>query len=321
MVIIIGSPHFRCYLERRVILLTVISFTMKKIILILTAIVLSFSCEREQPSLSLNLDELIIGQITNADNLELLGSADLPISIRHYVQNHHAPFEIGLAFMAPGMGYETMLENGLCLFFDINGQHLNHNGMHDDWDNHHGWDFAGNNPCLFGDLLDPADLPQDALDYINTNYPGTSVVTIAVKPSGNFGVELSNGTVLMFGPGGDFIFQWNSQNIGVQHGHGHSLNGGFTWHCENDGHMGPGHGGHHGQMDNPLNPEGPCLGGTGILAADLPQFASDYLDIHYPGATVLHAVQTYNGKYFLRLSDCIRLVFDEEGNIIFDSGN
>ena len=151
---------------------------MKKIILILAAIVLSFSCEREQPSLSLDLDELVIGQITNADHLELLGSADLPMSIRHYVQNHHAPFEIGLAFMAPGMGYEIMLENGLCLFFDMNGQHLGHNGTHDDWDNHHGWNFSGNNPCLFGDLLDPADLPQAALDYINVHYPGILSVII-----------------------------------------------------------------------------------------------------------------------------------------------
>ncbi|MCB9304677.1 MAG: PepSY-like domain-containing protein [Lewinellaceae bacterium] len=297
---------------------------MRKIIIVITAlalITLSSSCEREQPHLSLDLDELIIEQITNADNLELLGSAGLPVNIRNYVQNHHAPFEIGLAFMAPGMGYEVMLENGLCLFFDMEGQHLNHNGMHDDWDNHHGWDFAGNNPCLFGDLLDPADLPQDALDHINTHYPGASVVTAVVKPSGNFGVELDDGTVLMFGPGGDFIFLWNGYNAGGQHGHGHGLNGSYTWHCEDDGHIGPGHGGHHGQVGNPLNHEGPCLGGAGIPAASLPPAVSDYMDIHYPAATVIHAVQTYSGKYFLRLSDCIRLVFDEDGNIIFDSGN
>jgi hypothetical protein len=32
-------------------------------------------------------------------------------------------------------------------------------------------------------------------------------------------------------------------------------------------------------------------------------------------------MQTFGGEYFLRLSDCARLVFDENGNILFDSGD
>lgn len=298
--------------------------------------VVYFACQKDEVLPAAN-EELLIEQIVQAPNVEAVGVADLPSSIFTYVKQNHAPFEIEMAFHAPQLGYEAVLENGLCLFFGMNGNHLDHNEMHGDGGNHHGWSNSGNF-CLLGDTLDVADLPQATLNYIAANYPGASVVTVVVKPCGTLGVELSGGFVLMFNPGGNFIHVCNAQGGGANHGHGHGMNGGPGWHCDpggmggwggncHGGQMGHGHGnhggmgGHHGNMGTQPGPNEPCWGGTGISIDSLPAAITDYVSANHPDATVVHATQTFGGEYFLRLSDCARLVFDENGNILFDSGD
>lgn len=288
-----------------------------------------FSCKKENVPPTSN-EETLIEQIIAAPNVEALGIANLPPAILIYVKQNHAPFDIEMAFHASDLGYETILENGLCLFFGMNGNHLNHNGMHDDENNHHG---IGENHCMMGDTLNAADLPQAALDYIAGNYAGNTAVTVVVKPSGKLGVELSNGTILIFTPGGVFIKVCDS-NGGTGHHHVHGTNGGPGWHCDPSGTMGGHHGGmghghgnhggmggHHGGMGNQPGPNEICWGGTGIPVDSLPTVIISYVSANHPDATVAHAMQTFGRKYFLRLSDCARLVFDENGNILFDSGD
>ncbi|MCE7923054.1 MAG: hypothetical protein DYG98_08340 [Haliscomenobacteraceae bacterium CHB4] len=308
----------------------------KQIIAILaaSAALLYFSCQKENALPSLT-EESLIEQITAASSVEALTIGDLPEPIYIYVKQNHAPFDIEMAFHAPQLGYEVVLENGLCLFFGTNGNHLNHDGMHGDSGNHHG--NSGINHCMAGDTLNAADLPQAALDYIAANYTGNSVVTVVVKPSGKLGVELSGGAVLMFSPNGSFIHVCNAQGFGG-HGHGHGNMGGPGWHCDpggmggmggmghgNHGSMGHGNhggmGGHHGGMGTQPGSNQPCWGGMGIPVDSLPAVITSYVNTNHPDATVVHAMQTFGDKYFLRLSDCARLIFDENGNILFDSGD
>lgn len=307
---------------------------MKKLIIAVvgvSAALLYFSCQKENTPPSVT-EESLIEQIASASSVEALNVADVPTAIYGYVKQNHAPFDVEMAFYAPQLGYEIMLENGLCLFFGMNGNHLNHDGMHDDWGNHHG---SGGSHCLMGDTLNVADLPQAVTDYIAGNYSGNTVVTVVVKPIGKLGVKLSGGAVLMFGPNGSFIHVCDSQGTGG-HGHGHGNMGGPGWHCDpggmgggmghgNHGSMGHGNhggmGGHHGGMGNQPGPNEPCWGGTGITVDNLPAAITAYVSANHPDATVVHAMQTFGGKYFLRLSDCARLVFDENGNILYDSGD
>ena len=309
---------------------------MKNLIIAISGVGLAlffFTCKKENV-LPTQKEELLIEQITASPNVDAQGLADLPAAIFNYVKQNHAPFDIETAFHAPKIGYEIFLENGLCLYFDQNGSHLNHDGMHGDEGNHHGGMGPGFNHCLAGDTLDVADLPQTILDYIAANYSGKTVVTVVVKPSGKLGVELSGGTVLMFNPNGTFIHVCQSQGTGG-HGHGHGNNGGPGWHCDpggtmggcHGGQMGHGHGnhggmgGHHGGMGTYPGSNEPCWGGNGIPVDNLPATITSYVSANHPNATVVYAMQTFGDNCFLRLSDCARLVFDENGNILFDSGD
>ncbi len=301
---------------------------MKKIMIGLLALGIALfflSCEEDGNSFPIAQEEALILQIVEADNIEALGVEDLPADIQSYVKQHHAPFDIEWVFLAPQLGYEVMMENGLCLFFGMNSKHLNHDGMHNDWGNQHGWNNSGGSYCLFGDSLDVTDLPQVSLDYLSANYSGDNVVTVVIKPSGKLGVELSSGAVLMFWPGGDFLHTCDNQSGGGQHGHGHDMNGGPGWHCDPAGHMGQGHngqggmGGHHGNMGNPPASNEPCWGGMWMPADNLPAPIPTHMSTHHPNVTIDDIIQTFSGKYFMRLSDCERLVFDENGNMLFDS--
>jgi hypothetical protein len=308
---------------------------MKKIILglyVLGFMILYISCEKDSnPVPSAQQEELII-QITSSSDITQLDAADLPAGIVQYVSQHHAPFEIEGAFLAQHLGYEVTLENGLCLFFDINGNHLNHEGMHDDWSNHHGWGVMGSH-CLIGDTLDLTALPESALDYIGASYTGSTITFVVIKPNGKFGVELNDGQILIFSHAGEFIHICNTPVGGGSHGHSHGIYNGMGLHCDSIGPNGQGgymgqwhqnHGGmngHHGNMGNPSVPGQPCWGGAWISTDNLPEAIISYVIANHPDATIYHAIQTYSGNYFLRLTDCSRMVFDENGNILFDSGN
>ena len=315
---------------------------MKKILIVLFGlgiVSLYFSCNEDSNPMPTLQEEMHISQIAGASSIEAVHVQDLPPAIAGYVRMNHAPLEIDLAFHAAPHGYEVFLENGLCLFFDENGEHLNHDGMHGDMGNHHGGGDPGVNFCLAGDTLDVADLPQAAINHVNASYPGATVLTVVVKPSGNFAVEISNGDILMFSPAGDFFHLCDMQGTGG-HGHGHGMMGDPGWHCDpagtmgsgghgHGGQMGSGHshgnhggmGGHHGNMGNHSGPNEPCWGGTDIEIANLPAAIPAYVNANHPDATIEHAMQAYNHNYFLRLSDCARLVFDENGNVLFDSGD
>lgn len=289
------------------------------------------SCDKENNPLPVQQEEMQIEQIVSAPSVEAVAVRDLPSAISGYVTENHAPFDIELAFHAGQHGYEVFLENGLCLYFDQHGNHLNHDGLHGDMGNHHGGN-PGINFCMAGDTLNVADIPQSMLDYITANYSGMSVVTVVVKPSGKQGVKISNGDILMFSPFGNFIHACDIQGMSG-HGHGHGNIGSPGWHCDPDGNMGHGgqmghghgnHGGmngHHDDMGNLPGSNEHCWGGSGVSIDNLPTAITTYVIDNHSDATIFHAMQTYGSNYFLRLSDCARLVFDEDGNILFDSGD
>ena len=304
---------------------------MKKLLIVMLTAGLAFayfSCSKDSDPVVVLQGEALIQQIVSSNAIEPVSVADLPNTIPDYVDQIHAPFNIEDASLMPNLGFEVMLENGLCIFFDTDGHHINHEGQHDDFDNYHGWTHPGGPHCMIGDTLDIVSLPTTASNYIGTNFPGQLVLTVILKPSGILGVELSNSEVLMFTPNGDFINECGDLNVG-NHGHDHGIGGG-PWHCNpNDmsphgGGMGQGghwhHSGTNGNILTPPGPNEPCWGGAGFNIDDLPAVIGTYVNVHYPDASIISAIQTYGDLYLLRLSNCVRLVFDNQGNILFDSG-
>ncbi|NNF32815.1 MAG: hypothetical protein HKN68_01820 [Saprospiraceae bacterium] len=113
---------------------------MKRLLIFLLSILFTsiyISCDTDSKILTHHQEELLIDQIAASTSIDAVNVVDLPSTISGYVNDNHEPFEIELAFHANHFGYEVFLENGLCLYFDEEGHHLNHDGIHGDIGNHH----------------------------------------------------------------------------------------------------------------------------------------------------------------------------------------
>jgi hypothetical protein len=188
-----------------------------------------------------------------------------------------------------GGKFAVELANGTVLIFDAEGNFLKECGSGSGPSGPHG-PHGPHNPhgpgngggCIQGDTIDASNLPQAAVDYITGKYANETIQTVVVKASGKFAVELSNGEVLLFDAEGNFL-------------------------KECGGHNGPGH-------------NGPGLN-TPVTFDQLPQAAQDYITAKYPGAAVEKAVQKANGNFMVLLDNHAKLLFDADGNVLFDSGN
>lgn len=135
--------------------------------------------------------------------------------------------------------------------------------------------------CMKGDTISVDSLPQIVLDYVADNYPNETIETVVVRGNGYYGAELSDGTTLIFDADGNFVKECNSKGNGGGNGHGGGL----------------------------------------ISVDDLPAFVTDYIAENYPDEEVDKAYQKGSGEYFIKLSDGTKLVFDADGNLLYDSGN
>ncbi|MCB0517736.1 MAG: PepSY-like domain-containing protein [Lewinellaceae bacterium] len=219
--------------------------------------------------------------------------ATLPQGITDYVAANYSGETIVKAVAKPNGGFAVELSGGAILLFKADGTFFREcgdgpepGGGHGGPGGHHGGHHGpGHGPgpnggCAVGDTIDIATLPAGVTDYVTANYNGETIVVAVVKPTGKFGVELSNGIVLLFKPDGTFIKECDGTPQGPHHPHG--------------------------ELIDPAN---------------LPQAAQDYISTTYPGAVIAKAFKFDNGYYGVRLEDGTKLLFDGDGNIIFDSGN
>ncbi len=230
--------------------------------------------------------------------------SELPQAASDYiVANYAGTTIVNVVYKSHGdrAGYAVELSDGNILLFNAAGDFFTLCGDFDgDGDGHgdgpgHGGGHHGDGPhgngdgphgtnggCAAGDTLATADLPTAAADYIAANYASETINVVVVKPSGKFGVELSSGTVLLFDADGVFIKECDGQPQGGPNHH----------HCN-----------------------------AAITLTDLPQAAQDYIAANYAGETVERGCVKNNGNYIVRLSGGAKILFDADGNMLFDSGN
>tara|TARA_R100000935_G_C2802858_1_gene151313 strand:+ start:319 stop:1065 length:747 start_codon:yes stop_codon:yes gene_type:complete len=117
--------------------------------------------------------------------------ASLPQSILTYISSNYPNNTITEAEVEDNNNYEVELDNGLELVFDHQGNFL---GIDDDSNDN------------FGDEdIAVGDLPENILTFINTHFPGVTIEGAEMENNGNYEVELSDDTELVFDTNGNFL--------------------------------------------------------------------------------------------------------------------
>lgn len=264
--------------------------------LAMSIMALAFACQKEAATTATDL----INAIATSDSKQAVSVSELPTEVQDYVALSFTPVEIEAAWHVRGKGYEVELEDGQDLYFRDGGDCMGtSNGGG-----------AGEFRCMRGDTVDVSELPQAAADYITANYPTLTIVTVVYKEHGDrtgYGVELSDGTILLFNGDGEFVnICGDFPGGGDGDGNGHG------------GHDGD-HGGHHGNQGGdhgPNGPQGGCAAGDTIDVATLPTAVTDYITANYSGETITVAVVKPSGKFGVELSSGTVLLFDADGNFI-----
>lgn len=320
------------------------------------------ACEKDGLFSQEELD--LIEQIAATDDKTTIDSERLPAEVTTYVTSNYAPFLVEYAFLARGLGYELEIEDGRNAYFREDGSFLgdseslrNRRG-HRPHRPHRGprpWHADGAR-CLRGTDLTLDDLPQGAQDQVAEQFPDAEIVTVVGKRAGIFGIELSDGTILIYHEETDTLRECGGDDDGPHPGH-------FTRGCMRGDTIDLGELPQTAQdyvTENypdltievvVVKPRGAfgvelsdgtkllfneageyltecgvrpgvfCSGGEAVAIEDLPDAITSYVEENHPDTTIERAAIKFNGKYFLHLSDGTRLIFDADGTIIYDSSN
>ncbi|MCB9284695.1 MAG: PepSY-like domain-containing protein [Lewinellaceae bacterium] len=237
-----------------------------------------FACQQEAMLLQ---DSALIQQIASSAVKTAVSPEALPAEITNYVSTNYSPLSIENASFVKKMGYEVMLENNTFLYFNGNQDCL---GAGDGPGG-----FGGPHPhhphgCMAGDTIDLATLPTAITDYVTLNNPDATISVAVLKLSGKYGVELSDGTTMIFDPEGVFIT--------------------LCGEC-------PG---------GPPPPHPGCMSGDTVDVATLPQAAQDFVIATYPDLTIQTVVVKPIGFYAVELSDGMILLFNPDGVFVHFCG-
>ena len=123
---------------------------------------------------------------------EYISESEIPQNIRAFIAENFPGVEIEEAEIESNGNYEIELENDVELIFSSSGQFL---GIAEDENEDENDD----------EEIDPADLPQNILDYINENYPENTIIEAEIEEDGDYEVTLNNGVELEFDSEGNFL--------------------------------------------------------------------------------------------------------------------
>lgn len=123
---------------------------------------------------------------------EHLSNSEIPQNILDFIGQYFPGAEIDEAEIENNGNYEIELEDDVELIFDSEGNFLGkgEDENEDDDDD---------------EEINPADLPQNILDYISENYPDNSIIEAELEDDGEYEVTLNNGVELEFDSEGNFL--------------------------------------------------------------------------------------------------------------------
>ncbi|MAL60196.1 MAG: hypothetical protein CMC14_09120 [Flavobacteriaceae bacterium] len=244
--------------------------TIKTTLLLLLATASIVSCSKDNSTSTTDGPtnaNLVASRSDNSINV-----ATLPQVVLDYIATNYPDETISASEIEDNGNYEVTLSSGIELIFDTNGDFL---GIDDD---------SGDD---YGDThIDPADLPQNILDYVLVNYPNNTITEAELENNGNYEIELDDDTVLVFDGNGTFL------GVGVDE----DDNNGNENEDENE------------DDDQVIDP------------STLPQIVLDYISTNYPNETIMQAKVESDGNYEVTLNTGLELHFDSNGNFL-ETGN
>ncbi len=225
-----------------------------------------------------------------------VGVADLAVAITDYVTANYAGETITAATVKPNGYTGVLLSNEVVLLFDADGVFIKecdtdggpggHGGGHGGGGHHGGGhDGGGGHHGGHGPCLAGDSIGIETLPAVVTDYVTATYPDETISSAS----QKPNGAYAV-GLSSGTVLLFNAE-------------GEFRAICGGGGGIGNWH------------------GGTEVAVEDLPAAVTDYVTANYPDATIVKAKQRNDGNYFLRLDNGVKLVFDVDGNILFDSGN
>ncbi|TLP79810.1 PepSY-like domain-containing protein [Maribacter sp. ACAM166] len=138
------------------------------------------------------------------DDSEII-KEDLLQAILDYIELKYPEMGIDEAEMEHNNQYEVKLNDDTVLIFNSNGDFqgvgVEENDQDDNGD--YDWEEEGGNDD--GDAIDPADLPEMVMAYLEETYPNLPIVHAEIEDEGAFEVTMSNGLEVYFDTEGNFL--------------------------------------------------------------------------------------------------------------------
>lgn len=111
---------------------------------------------------------------------------DLPAQAQAFIAYNFPSESVLNAYIEDDGDYEVTLSNGTTIEFSPSGQ----------------WQSVS---AALGQTVPQGFYPAAIDEYLSLNLPGSGINEISIELSGNYEVELVNGTDILFGPDGSFL--------------------------------------------------------------------------------------------------------------------
>jgi len=136
------------------------------------------------------------------DDWEEIESGDLPQAILDYIATNYAGDSILVAGTNEDSEYGVILSSLIAVIFNADGNFIEEFNARDIWgdDDYDDYDYDDE-----WEEIEVSSLPQAILDYVTENYPDEEIDEAGVNQDGEFGVILSNDTILIFDADGNFL--------------------------------------------------------------------------------------------------------------------
>jgi len=126
-------------------------------------------------------------------------------AILEYVELNYPGEGIDEAEMEHNDQYEVTLNDDTVLIFNVNGEFLGVGVDENDQDGDGDYDWEEEDGHDDGETIDPAQLPQMALAYLEETYPDLTIVHAEIEDGGDFEVTMNNGLEIYFDAEGNFL--------------------------------------------------------------------------------------------------------------------
>ena len=243
--------------------------------------------------------------------------ADLPQLIEDYINFYYPTAVIEDAKHKANGNYRVDFVNGLRLTFNSAGDYLKS-------------DFNGGE----GSYVPVSSLPLEAANYINANFPGVAIEEVEQYDNGSYGVELNDDSELYFDQAGMLLLveldnhltpsQLPAPILGyLAENHPGAtileaeledngnyeveLSDGYELFFDSDGNIAFENDGYDDDDDSDELP-----------IAQTPATIGTYIVVNYPDELIIRVRIKFNGNYEVRLSNGIKLFFNNAGNFLYE---